>query len=106
MSGLNAGRTSIRRGAPNDFLSAPDDWSLLPKHSGSRASSVSLLACMIFISIRHNFMIDGRQKSDITTSAVDRVSLAGTALDIAIGRLNGQALFNGVSLSLFNEIIN
>ncbi|KAJ7897509.1 hypothetical protein B0H13DRAFT_1884617 [Mycena leptocephala] len=40
-------------------------------------------------------MTDGRQKSDITTSAVDRVSLAGTALDVAIGRLNGQALFNG-----------
>ncbi|KAJ7777676.1 hypothetical protein DFH07DRAFT_936690 [Mycena maculata] len=35
------------------------------------------------------------RKSDITTSAVDRVNLTGTALDVAIGRLNGEGLFNG-----------
>ncbi|KAJ7511575.1 hypothetical protein B0H11DRAFT_1700112, partial [Mycena galericulata] len=35
------------------------------------------------------------QRPNITTSTVDRVSLAGTALDIAIGRLNAEGQFNG-----------
>ncbi|KAJ7467427.1 hypothetical protein B0H11DRAFT_2197345 [Mycena galericulata] len=35
------------------------------------------------------------KRPNITTSTVDRVSLAGTALDIAIGRLNAEGQFNG-----------